>query len=599
MASTPDQASVISRDGHTLVCALPGSGKTYTLVELAVTLIRKNPEYTVLLITFTDAAKIELEERLRAKTEPYEMKRIEVSTFHSTALRMVKSKLGKRLIMGPQHSILVRRVLEHAEQSGINTFGLTEYDALSLFEKMGRTIGAESGYGIEEQTLYSFYKDTLNREGVVDFSIVCSTAVSWLSQEEIAPLPFTHILADEYQDTDEIQYLWLYEHGIRGTKLYVVGDDDQSIYSFRGGQGYENMVRFQNDFDAEAYILRDCFRCGKEILARAAELISYNTDRIEKPMNAARDEAGKVEFVWAGDKDNEINKLVDRVSEAPESWAVIARTNLSLDDVEAALKIYGIEYTRLGGRSIFDTTAAYGIVKILQLISGCSDDSSARQALGLLKIDQKALNNVTHAMVKKNIPFSHLPVAIVKNQGLLTSAHHVAEQWVDTTNKQKKITLLNNALELLGRCYSKGELGIAKVVCNMLLNRENQSINESIKALAIRVDEPRRKKPNAGEPKLTLTTMHSAKGLQFDNVWIFRAEADCIPSPDSVAEGLVQEERRLMYVAMTRAIRQLCISFRSNPSEFIAEASPSYYESWLEAKANAKAKASNKSEDAA
>lgn len=184
MSNTPDQESVINRDDNTLVCALPGSGKTYTLVELTANLLRKDSKYSVLLITFTDAARQELQERLRAKLVRKELDRCEISTFHSIALRMVKDVLGRQLIMGPKLSLFTRRVLEEAKFKGVNTLDLSDFDAMGLFEKMGRSAEAIVKYSSAEQTLYALYRDMLEHEKLVDFSIICSLCVSWLSQEK-------------------------------------------------------------------------------------------------------------------------------------------------------------------------------------------------------------------------------------------------------------------------------------------------------------------------------------------------------------------------------------------------------------------------------
>lgn len=576
MGSTKDQGLVIERDDNTLVCALPGSGKTYVLVELTKRLLSRDGAYSVHLLTFTDAARVELTERMLHALTPRAMERVTISTFHSTALAMTRGKLNRRLLMANELMLFVKSVLNEADHLDlIDKFRFKVPDVVRLFDEMGRSQDLSKEYSDTEVALYELYKDMLIKQGKTDFNVVCQLSVSWLAQREIPPVSATHILVDEFQDTDALQYMWLREHALLGKKLVVVGDDDQAIYSFRGGQGYDNMVAFQSEFNADAYVLRDCFRCSKEILNRAGMLIKFNNpDRIDKPMNAVREEQGTVKIIKSGTMDNQLNRILDAVSKEPHTWAVIARNNAILDRVETVIQGHGIEYNRRGGKSFFDGVAPYSLIQIASVISGKHDDHTLHRALAALSVPEAETARIIGLCRTAKTTFGGLKHAEIGHHADLQKFHSLAEGWHDIPagREDAKRTYMQSIVKLLVIHLDKRDQKHAQVVGDVIAGRHWESLGESIAQLKSSLDSKKRKdQSEEAAPKLSLITMHSSKGLQFDNVWIVGSDTGTIPSKEALAGGKIAEERRLMYVAMTRAISSLTMSYTSEPSEFLYE----------------------------
>ena len=179
-------------------------------------------------------------------------------------------------------------------------------------------------------------------------------AVSLMDEEKIKPYYGTHLLVDEFQDTDRAQYEWIKQHAKTGMITTVVGDDDQSIYGFRNAEGYAGMMRFKTDFNAQLISLPINYRCAPEILYPAARLINQNKERVEKDITAFQKPGGKVEILNFATRDDEIDAFVETVKDNPNSWAILGRTNKILDIVELYLKDEGVNYRRTAGSDFWD-----------------------------------------------------------------------------------------------------------------------------------------------------------------------------------------------------------------------------------------------------
>ncbi len=575
MGATKDQSLVINSDGNTLVCALPGSGKTYVLIALTEKLLASDKDYSIHLLTFTDAGRVELTERLHKTLSTRDLSRVIVSTFHSTALSMTKKKLNRRLLMNNELTLFDQSVLNEADHLDLVCRDSIKVHALQrLFDEMGRKQNHEEDYSHTDIALYELYKTMMYNQGKTDFNIICQLAVSWLAQNEIEPVRATHILVDEFQDTDELQYMWLREHALKGKKLVVVGDDDQAIYSFRGGQGYSNMVAFQQEFDADAYVLRDCFRCSKEVLKKAGKLITYNNpNRIDKPMNAVREDVGTVTIVKAGSPDNQLDLIYNAISQSPHTWAVIARNNIMLDAVEGIIQGHNIPYNRKGGKSFFDGVAPYSLIQLSAVITGRYDEQTLQRALSSIALPTVEITRLIQSCRQANCTFGNLKASDIGNNRDAIKLHALAEGWQDIPagQEERKKIYMEKVVKILQFHLDKRDMKHAEAIGKVIGARNWESLGESIKKLAASLDGRKKRNDGDTEPKLTLITMHSSKGLQFDNVWITCAEDGGIPSKEALTEGKEEEERRLLYVAMTRAIYNLHMSYAVKPSVFLYE----------------------------
>jgi superfamily I DNA/RNA helicase len=566
---TNDQNSVANTDEHTLTCALPGSGKSFTLIELALRLLNKSPSYSILLITFTDAATKELRHRLFEKLTSFQIARVRVQTFHSVAWHMYKLHNNEKLAIGIDQYFFVERAMRE------ESFGGDHAEAMASIEFYGRQI-TPKGSDDYNYELYQRYLSILKSAKRVDFNMVCKKVYVSLSQDIIPPVNETHILVDEFQDTDKLQYNWLYEHGIRGKKLIVVGDDDQAIYSWRGAAGYQNMVDFQRDFNSVAYILSECFRCGPKILERAGQLIENNHDRVDKPMVSSAPVEGKAWYTDSGEV-GEAETAFKSISNRPSDWAVLARSNLQLDLIETIIKSHGIDYQRLGGKGFWDNPVALMFVKSMYVMIEPKSSQVLAEVLGFLHESEQNIGVIINQINMRRISFGDLSYTSDDQWSNVAKRYHgMWEKWqIPTSNSNEVALRLKMMIDLCSHVRSsKSEQGVIRAVSDILQKMQG-SFESNIRYLVER-SSVKKKDKQAGEDILTLATMHSSKGLQFNRVWILGGNEGTCPSKATLegnSAGGVDEERRLFYVAMTRAKSELVVSYsiEKELSRFVTE----------------------------
>jgi DNA helicase II / ATP-dependent DNA helicase PcrA len=579
---TTSQNSVANTDEHTLACALPGSGKSHTLIELTKRLLGKSESYTVLLITFTDAACKELSHRLENSLTARELARTRVKTFHSVAWQMYKENNSERLVIGADQYFFVERAMRDA---GFNDEHAVAMEAIEFY---GRQIKAEPS-STHNLAVYERYIEILKANRRVDFNMVCKKVYASLAQDSISPVRETHILVDEFQDTDKLQYLWLYEHGVRDKKLVVVGDDDQAIYSWRGAAGYQNMVDFQRDFNAVAYILDSCFRCGPNILEKAERLIGHNEDRVLKTMRSEAKVQGKV-WLSAAKTAEEADKTFEHISKNASEWAVLARNNAQLDLIETLVKSHGISYQRLGGRGFWDNPIAIMFVKAMYVMVEPRSEHILADVLGFLCESEENINIILRLVKNRRIGFGDISYSADDNWLDTTKEFHgMWEKWQTPVADESETKVRIRSMLNLGKSIrsSKSERRIMEAVAD-ILQQMTGTFEMNIKYLVERASTKKVNK-SPGEEILTLATMHSSKGLQFKRVWIMGANEGVCPTNAAIegdSVGGIEEERRLFYVGMTRAVEELVLSFalakEKDVSRFVHEAAPDELKEVLE-----------------
>lgn len=293
MSLTEDQQIVVNKPNKSkLVLALPGSGKTHTSIQLAANILNESDNNWLIMVTFTRASTNETSERIAKVVDSQAMNRCRVDTF----AKLMKDHgqpiaRGKRVIYGPQHEMLIRRAASNF--AGERKIKAAEYLRTTFAMDYLKHEGQVESMRPAAQAYYR----TLQQSRKIDQSTLSVELVLALRRGDIQPFGATHIIVDEFQDTDMIQYEWILAHREQGTVTTVVADDDQSIYSWRGARGFENMKRFQSDFEAEGILLRKCFRCRPEILKVAESLIGNNFERVDKEMISVKPAGGKVEFL--------------------------------------------------------------------------------------------------------------------------------------------------------------------------------------------------------------------------------------------------------------------------------------------------------------
>ncbi len=604
MSDTEEQALILANPHENkLICSLPGSGKTYTLMRLA-DLILEDPSASAMMVTFTNAAMKEMKARSVESIGYKKAKRLTVYTFAKVMLiQHAPLAQGRRLILSGELDNYIYRVAKKLNIS---------YDNIPIFEKLVDTIGRDiywkpkndlqSQFFIELQNMLALYKR-------VDLNTVAREVVIGLQQGVIKPMEQPNFLIDEFQDTDELQYLWMLAHNSQEKRFCVVGDDDQSIYSWRGAVGYQNMVNFQRDLGATAYLMTRCYRCAPMILGLAQRLIEHGEERIYKDMSSARDVPGKVSVRTFNSlyvspytvvldakpeslkpdglpsfiTDDEIESyryVVDCIEENYDGWAVLCRTNKHLDCLEYALTERGIPAVRLGGKSIFDSPHAAGIAKLLvglvfpkakiQLIDGlgwAGEDESRLQAM--------YYSMQTGGMASLGVDLEWLDVT--------TQCHSLTMQWQDTLKDPLQSEVHVQALfSILEKHHKKmdAKMGsirgsIARVIQNMLMGMKG-SFPDRVKKIYDLVTNGVKEKQSHRHPgKVVLCTLTGSKGLEWPRVFIMMVNRQVIPSTQSDESDSIEhidEERRLLYVGMTRAEDELVLHWHeSSPSQYIRE----------------------------
>jgi superfamily I DNA/RNA helicase len=623
MSSTPEQIQAVEVIcEHKVILALPGSGKTHSLVSYVERILHAYPDSKIILVTFTNASADEMAERIKSRL-PMFIRNVRVGTFASIILSMFKPlSQGRRLILGAEWKSYIRRA---AFKNGFSTEDLP--DLLEYVETVSRAGGTSNPFG----PFYQVYQDYLNMLSMynrVDPHMVSREVTKAIREGRIQPLKANFMMVDEFQDVSMADFEWVSAHTDSGIWTTVVGDDDQSIYGWRGAEGYESIVLMQEMHNAKGYLLSQCFRCAPTILAAAKRLIEHNEERVPKKMSSARSEKGKVERIvipktvisaWTeelkaadvvqtnADKRKKTGKpsveelkkeaedkamekarfIVEHIKdESPYEWAILARTNAELDLIERALAERRLNAIRLGGKSIFDNEHANGIAKLMLGVLDRKHIAHVVDGLGWLGEDEDIIQKIYFsagnggfASVSSLNSSDWLPETI-ELQGM-------AQTWLtDTISplviKERMDDFFNVLVKRINSREDgdmKLQLAIVKVFKDVLESSKG-SFAERIVNVADRVMNNTRNKVDHRAPDVVkLATLTGSKGLEWKYVWIINVDDGRIPSAKSIElkcedamKAAVEEERRLMYVGMTRAELWLRISYtEEQASTFIGE----------------------------
>lgn len=585
MQLNPDQRRVVESDGHCLVVACPGSGKTRVITTKIGALLGRHPGARICAVTFTRDAAGELAHRVSEEIgEALFKTSCRIGTFHSLAIRQLRNhnRLGKVASPAEQLTFL-RRAIDMAEP------GMEFEEATSIIEAAKGSLDTNEA---QDHPLYLAYAKLLGAHNLVDLYDVIRDAVRLMRTGEVSPFPVQYMLVDEFQDTDHIQLEWVLEHARNGTNITVVGDDDQSIYSWRGALGYSGMQAFRDQTGADEITLGINYRCREEILGSADRLIRNNQARIAKVLVAGRGRGGSIDTERAADRAAEAERVLARIQDdcialpnagpvfrytVPNgSWAVLARNRRLLDEVEAKLQVEGIMYYRPPKESFWSRAPQSLLLSLLSALDGGGSsgiDHALNHGLGS-RFGRKRAREVTAKLHPQLAgQFDRLMHDVTPPlDGLMPDeAQFVSEfagrltAWRGQIDSGRFNFAIRAAAAWFGS-LEDGDLQRDRIVSagDTLCRLEGRP--------RARVDAITTVSSSKGRPEgVQLQTMHGSKGLEFDKVWIIGADSATIPSPKSPN---LEEERRLMYVAMTRAKDRLFISSitKHQPSMYVAEA---------------------------
>ncbi|WP_019584445.1 ATP-dependent helicase [Thioalkalivibrio sp. ALE16] len=590
------QRQAVESEGHCLVSACPGSGKTRVLIARAKRLLEASPDNRVLAVTFTSDAAAEMTQRMtREGLAPSALSRFKAGTFHSLALGQLK-KAGivrpNQILTGGEWITLVKSTISEAIQEGVDPEATGYEDVTLAIQEIQAREKEPPKTGPEDPAsfIYHLFQQYKRKSKKIDFADIIRDSITRMEAGEVAPIPGTHLLADESQDMDALQYRWIKIHGQLGNEgagmhITLVGDDDQSIYGWRHAQGYPGMMRFKTDHDAAHVVLPVNYRCAPNILKHAKDLIERNNpDRVDKPIRAHQSIDGKIGYEYAGSAEVEFEAIMERWHqlEEDETIAYIARSNRALNDIEPYFINKKIPYYRSGGGSFLDApdvAAAHRLVSAL--VAGSP---------------KEAITHLRQALIWGGVPHRVIQSCITEHgedlQGLLHALYHLG---LKGTGAERKETAFARDVATHYQAWTRqlhrnrpeiplGSIGLmmenylptqkkrfaaAKARINgfleCLIRDENEKLSRRLKSLETKL----KTKQDAGA-RVTLLTAHASKGQEFDYVWITRAQAEEFPSDRSTD---FQEERRLMYVAMTRAKKHLTLTLQPDvsPSLFLTE----------------------------
>lgn len=573
--------------GHALVTACPGSGKTTVLKHRAAFLLNRDPSCVLVGVTFTSESAAELDSRIRKEVRDIG-ERVICGTFHSLCKKQLQ-RAGRKfvLVSDTQQAELMRRAYfdtaSDAECSLEAAVMYIEY-IKSRVDPIIPSVHQEPRIVVFER-----YQALLRQMGAMDFSDLLVEAVRGMKSGEV-PLVggaeglATDMLVDEFQDTDEVQLAWINEHIRHGVKVTVVGDDDQSIYGWRRGLGFEAMHRFKEHTAATHIALNLTYRCAREIIAPAAKLITHNTERVEKVLETANRDRGEVKLARFNSPAEEIDGMLRaiRLSGSPGDWGVLARTNVQLDQVEQALMAENIPYVRSGGTSFWDLKAPALFLGVCQSL-GAGDMIGVDELMRRVGVSEKQIASLHKACRSQQA-------------GALDRFLEGAARL--EPKREDKLGVLRKRLAewrgMLGRGEEKLALeGVALYIRNNaklyetdrgadIVDRDHRMLKQCVETLArlsgniksrlITLRNSEKKKSEGKDDCVRLMTLHSSKGLEFERVWMMGCEQGVLPSRQSP----IPEERRLFFVGMTRAKRYLHMSYvrsqRTPPSMFLEEA---------------------------
>jgi len=564
------QREAIHINGHGLVSACPGAGKTRVLALRSARLLSSNRDGKLVAVTFTRDAAKGLRGRILDEAGREHNRRLASGTFHALALNQLKRQYGKegfRILSGREQHMMLTQAWSQAATEAEFTFDKLD-DARAAIEAIKSSMDpAPDPKTSAAGAVYTIYQRLLARSRTHDFADLMLRAVQDMGTGALAPIPARWMLVDEAQDMDDVQYAWILAHANAGVEVMCVADDDQSIYQWRHALGYGGLMRFAKATGANHVSLPINYRCRPEILNPAVQLIGHNHDRVDKDITAHRSPGGAVAVIANDTRWDESTRIVNHLlSTSPEGWAVLARTNRLLDAVELALGSEDIAYRRIGGEKFWEKPAAQAYLGMLKSVS--DDDAVALlQAVrwaGMFReasVEVRSGEDAEGFLSRLSQPAPGETAGASQRAARILSGLH--RDWRDA-NERNRVSLIAWGTAQWLAASVDDKRGAVFSWCAEALCRAQGPLKARVASLTL-TQSP---KDTDG---VTLMTMHTAKGLEFPNVWIVGCEEGTCPHADSETD----EERRLFYVAMTRAEDNLVLSFardEGKPTSFFEEA---------------------------
>ena len=617
--------AVFHSDGPMLVLAGAGSGKTKVLTSRIANLLDSgvSPD-NILAITFTNKAAREMKERVVGLVG-HDAYYIQISTFHSLGLKIIKEnyeflgydknftildsddtltiikKIMKDLNMNPKYynAKMIRNKISSAKNE------LVDYKHFSKIEFDSKIV-----------EVYKKYSEKLKKGNSVDFDDLLilpiklfKTSSSILDSYQER---FKYILIDEYQDTNEAQYIFSKMLAAKYKNIFVVGDNDQAIYAFRGAN-FKNILNFEKDYPkCKTILLEENYRSTQTILNAANCVIKHNKQRKDKNLWSKNDIGQKIKYIKTDDEKSEgdfitkeIKKIVDDKKVSYEDIAILYRTNAQSRSIEESMLKANIPYKIVGSLYFYNRREIKDLLCYLRLINNPNDDVSL---VRVINVPKRGIGNVTIGHITEKADAEGISMFEAIDSGKEMVFKNIINELRAIS---ENLSLTELVEEVLKRSGLRDELANDKSLENEIRlenleefksitkNYEEEfgeiSLSDFLEEVSLVSDVTEH---TDGANKVSLMTVHSVKGLEFDYVFLIGMEEGIFPHYNSIMEGTreaIEEERRLCYVAITRAKKDLWIinckkrllygqTQVNAPSRFIGEIDNKYLD--IENKAN-------------
>ncbi|NGX38733.1 MAG: ATP-dependent DNA helicase PcrA [Chlamydiae bacterium] len=630
--------AVEATEGRVLVLAGAGSGKTRVIVHRIAHLIENKgvSPSSILGLTFTNKAAIEMRERIASLLSPGVAKKVILSTFHSFCMRVLRREihhLGYTRDFSLYDERDIKRLLKQIARDLLDQEG-----DLPSIEKIAAKISYAKGRGTLPSDITAAspdWKDSLSRNlferlhssmrafNAVDFDSLLSLTVELFEKHPEVLTKYQeairYIMIDEYQDTNPIQYKIAKLLSANHNNLCVVGDDDQSIYGWRGAE-IKNILSFESK---EIIRLEQNYRSLPSILKAANHLIRHNSERHEKELYSSSQGETPITLFHAPTEADEASAVIQRLLHLKKKenlrwrdFAILYRSNILSRPFEMALLqamwqkegkwLRGIPYRVFGGTELYERSEIKDLMAYLRLIANPKDEEALLRIVNVPRrgISDKTMAILTEENRSEKVPLWELMEGLSTHPELKDRAIDAVGKFVNLIKKAregfKKSTLqisLNAFLEEID--YKKAieeEVNSEKMrlfkwenvkACIGAIGTyeeeaEDPSLQEFLSTTLLGQNRFPKKDRSLFEDQVNVMTFHSAKGLEFEACFLVGLEDNIIPHEKSLSENRLEEERRLMYVAITRAKRHLNLSMSSqrmrygkeeasNPSRFLFE----------------------------
>ncbi len=586
---------------HRLVLAGAGSGKTRVLTHRVAWLIAAEAvsPHSILAVTFTNKAAAEMRGRLEQLIN-VPIRAMWVGTFHGVAHRMLRlhwreARLPQsfQILDADDQTRMVKRIARNLElpEDKYPPKMLTGWINGQKEEGLRPDQLVDQGDFTQRQfvRVYVAYQQQCEANGLVDFAELLLRAYEVCRDNPEIQRHYRsrlrHLLVDEFQDTNTLQYKWLRVLAGDTGKLFVVGDDDQSIYAFRGAK-IENIVKFSRDYPgAEVIRLEQNYRSTGMILNAANGLISRNTGRLGKNLWTDRGEGDKIQLYSAYNEYDEAEFALARIAEFREhgldysDHAILYRSNALSRVLEETLIKQRIPYRIYGGLRFFERMEIKDALAWLRLIANRGDDPAFERAVATPPrgIGATTLERLRTLARDKNLPLFEAakadPNALGRSAGAVFQFIEFVERLAAELSSLPLAQMTERVIEATGlrEHYrkEKGEQADSRIenldelvsAARSFENPEEEGISPLDSFLTHAALEAGEEQAGAGQDAVQLMTLHSAKGLEFPVVFLVGLEQGLFPHMRAVEEGGLEEERRLCYVGITRAQKHLFISY--------------------------------------